>query len=74
LEKVEFEKVDMKVPEWLRKCVDEDNAEFLVDSQLFNSDFFDVHKSLLKHIGGDLVLTSHLYDYHYQCHFINLKR
>lgn len=42
-----------------------DNKNFLVDSQVFDEQFFDFLKDIFKSIGGDMVMTSHTYDWDY---------
>lgn len=51
-----------------------DNKSFMVDSQLFNEDFFEFMKRIFKQVANELLLTSHRYDWGYRQHFSDLKR
>ena len=62
------------VPDWIKDQVLSDNKNFTTDSQLFNEDFMSLMRSMFKVIGGDIVMTSHRYDYAYQKHFDLLKQ
>lgn len=54
--------------------VKNDNKSFLVDSQVFDDQFFDFLREIFKVIGSDLVLTSHMFEYDYnQKNFPPLK-
>ena len=71
---VDYRSVAKAVPDWIAERVKNDNKSFLVDSQVFDDQFFDYLKELFKFIGSDLVLTSHNYDYDYNLkHFPPLK-
>jgi hypothetical protein len=41
---IDFRSVEKCTPEWISKLVNADNKSFLVDSQLFNDQFFDMVK------------------------------
>ena len=71
---VDFRAVKKFIPEWINDIVDRDNKTFLVDSQLFNQDFFSMCRRILKLTGNDLVLTTHKYPYEYQPNFYKLKK
>jgi hypothetical protein len=62
------------VPAWISDVVSADNRSFLVDSQLFDDQFFELLRAVFKVIGSELMLTSHTYEYSYQVqHFPRLK-
>ena len=39
--------------------------EFVIDRQVFNAQFFDLVKLVMKHVSGDLSMTQHAYDLSY---------
>ena len=62
---VETRDVEPHVPEWLRNMVQRDNTEFVIDRQVFNTQFFYLIKLVLKHISADLSMTQHQYPLEY---------
>lgn len=70
---IPFREVTAHVPDRISKEVNADNKTFLRDAQLFNEQFFDLTKEILRCIGQDLVLTSHQYPYEYHQYFVQLK-
>lgn len=62
---VDYRKVEKFVPDWISEEVKKDNKSFLVDSQVFDEQFFDFLKEVFRVMGSDLVLTSHQYMYDY---------
>ena len=70
---IDFRQVEKYVPDWIRELAYADNKSFLVDSQLYNGNFFDMVKQVYKVIGQEMVISSHRYDYQYQANFRRLK-
>ena len=71
--KVAFNAVDTGIPTWISDLAEADNKSFMVDSQLFNEDFFEFMKRIFKHVSNELLLTAHRYDWGYRQHFQDLK-
>ena len=72
--KVAFNAVETGIPTWISDLAEADNKSFMVDSQLFNEDFFEFMKRIFKHVSNELLLTAHRYDWGYRQHFQDLKR
>jgi len=66
---VDYRNVDASVPLWIQQMVKKDNVEFVIDRQVFNSQFFYLIKLVLKHISADLSMTQHVYDLAYLPYF-----
>lgn len=49
--------VEPYIPEWLRSMVQKDNTDFVIDRQVFNTQFFKLVMLVLKHISADLSMT-----------------
>lgn len=62
---LDFRAIEKFVPEWIEKEVTEDNQNFHVDAQMFHAHFFDHVKNILKVVGNDLVMQTHLFPYEY---------
>lgn len=62
---LDFRAIEKYVPEWIEKEVTEDNKNFHVDAQMFHTHFFDHVKNILKFVGNDLVMQTHLFPYEY---------
>jgi hypothetical protein len=71
---IPFKSVESVVPAWISEEVEADNKNFMVDSQLFNEDFFEFIKRIFKSIGTDLLLTCHRFNWDYHQNFLNLKK
>lgn len=69
-----FSAVNPGIPTWISDLAEADNKSFMVDSQLFNEDFFEFMKRIFKHVSNELLLTAHRYDWGYRQHFHDLKR
>lgn len=70
---IPYKEVPNFVPDQIKDQVLSDNKNFTTDSQLFNEDFMSFMRSILKVIGGEIVMTAHRYDYAYQKNFDLLK-
>ena len=71
---VPFKSVKEEVPSWISEIVEADNKNFMVDSQLFNEDFFDFIKRIFKTIANDHLLSSHKFSWEYHSNFLDLKK
>jgi len=70
---IDFRQVEKCIPDWISELVSADNKSFLVDSQLFNDQFFEMMKHIFRIIAQEMVMVSHRYDYEYQVNFRKLK-
>lgn len=62
----------VNIPEWLESQVKRDNTEFVLDSAIYQQQFFNFVK-LAMQISADLYLTQHQYPIDYHPNFWNLK-
>ena len=69
IRQVDYSQVDKYIPEWISSKIQKDNTKFLIDSQVFNDQFFQLIKLILKHISKELTMKTHNFDYQYQQYF-----
>ena len=71
---VDYKSIKKYVPPHIEELVMQDNKNFLVDVQLYNSHFFDLIRDIFKFIASDLIMSSHKFDYKYMENFTRLKK
>ena len=69
VQKIPYREIMPVVPDWVKEMVQKNNFELMIDRQVFDKQFFVLAKLVLKHISGDLAMTSHRYDLDYYKHF-----
>ena len=69
IQQVNYSSVEPYVPDWIHTVVQKDNTEFIIDRQVFNTQFFYLIKLVFKHISADLAMTQHQYGSDYRQYF-----
>jgi ubiquitin carboxyl-terminal hydrolase 34 len=71
---LDFRKVTPYVPSWIKDKILEDNSSNLIDQHIFSEGFFNIVKSVFKHIADHVLLTQHRYGLDHIQYFNRIKK